>query len=151
MSGILMMLISTTRGDFAQPHGLETERYGNTAQMSATCNVLFLHTLKSSPILQQYAQCSQYTQYVQYAQYAQYTYYICHTERGGLHSVCSSCMFGCIVSSTYTIWLLLTDILVRAIMLVETVLQYILIISGQCVALSLFVWLGFTLLGIVGP
>ena len=103
MSGILMMLISTTRGDFAQPHGLETERYGNTAQMSATCNVLFLHTLKSSPILQQYAQCSQYTQYVQYAQYAQYTYYICHTERGGLHSVCSSCMFGCIVSSTYTI------------------------------------------------
>ena len=49
MSGIVMMLISTTRGDFAQPHGLETERDGNTAQMSATCSVVLLYTLKSSP------------------------------------------------------------------------------------------------------
>ena len=52
MKGILMMLPSTTRGDFAQPHGLETERDGNTAQMSsATCSLVFLHTLKSSPIM----------------------------------------------------------------------------------------------------
>ena len=67
MKGILMMLTSTTRGDFAQPHGLETERDGNAAQMSsATCSPVFLHTLKSS------------------LQYEQYTYFIlCHTEGGG--------------------------------------------------------------------
>ena len=107
MKGILMMLPSTTRGDYVQPHGLETERDGNTAQMSsATCSLVFLHTLKSSPTLQQYEQ---------------YTYFIlCHTEGGGgscilhlaegtrwdaagLYSVCSSWMSGCIVSSTSTI------------------------------------------------
>jgi len=56
-------------------------------------------TLKSRrKTLQQYAQ---YAQCAQYAQYAQYTFYIvCHTEGAGLHSVCSSWIFGCIVSST---------------------------------------------------
>ena len=107
MKGILMMLPSTTRGEYVQPHGLETERDGNTAQMSsATCSLVFLHTLKSSPTLQQYEQ---------------YTYFIlCHTEGGGgscilhlaegtrwdaagLYSVCSCWMSGCIVSSTSTI------------------------------------------------
>ena len=70
MKGILMMLASTTSGDFAQPYVLETERDGNAAQMSsATCSLVFLHTLKSSPTLQQYEQ---------------YTYLIlCHTEGGG--------------------------------------------------------------------
>ena len=98
MSGISMMLISTTRGDFAQPHGLETERDGNTAQMSATCTWCSCTLKNRRQTLQQYAQ------YAHYAQYAQYTFYIvCHTEGAGLHSVCSSWIFGCIVSSTSTI------------------------------------------------
>ena len=117
MSGISMMLLSTTRGDFAQPHGLETERDGNTAQMSATCSVVLSHTLKSSPntaavctVCTVCAVCTVYAVHILYSM----------SHRGGWFAQCVFFLdiwlhcfiyiYNLIISG-----LLLTDALVRAI------------------------------------
>ena len=117
MSSISMMLISTTRGDFAQPHGLETERDGNTAQMSATCSVVLLYTLKSSPntaavctVCTVCAVCTVYAVHILYSM----------SHRGGWFAQCVFFLDICLHCFIYIYnliisGLLLTDTLVRAI------------------------------------
>ena len=101
MKGILMMLPSTTRGDFAQPHGLETERDGNTAQMSsATCSLVFLHTLKSSPIMSSSSMSSTHIlYYVTQRGVVDLASCILQKEPDGTLLVCTVCVLvGCLVA-----------------------------------------------------